>query len=155
MTDKNQNDKIPSTEFDQIAFSAGIKALLDLKAKNAETGKDMRQEEGKAILAILFPAIAYGCETWDLQPLARFIKDAKPDALTKRVILQLFPSHELVIRSDKSLAFVTVEGLGKTFDSQRRQVLYDAFASHDSIYCDQIKEAFKEPEKRKDQIKEV
>ena len=129
-------------------YAAQAKAFNALDAARKAV-KDARQAaklvDGKAVLALLYPAIAYGAATFDLQPLALFVKRAKPSQLAKRIIAQAFPGHELMTRGDKTLIFVIKEGFAKVAAQDKIQVLRDAFDSGDALDCDQIKKAFPAP----------
>lgn len=135
-----------NTNLDLNAYKADVKAHKELKARNAKTRTEMRIEEGKGTLKLLYVAMAYGSQNFDLQPLAYFIQEDKPSALVKRIIEVVFPSFELVVVSGtKQLKFRVKDGMAKVFDAAKLQVLADAYTSGDSVTCDQIKAAFPEP----------
>lgn len=133
--------------FDNVLFSAGIAALLKMRKENKEAKEAMRLKEGKSELALILPAIEYAAQTFDLQPIARFIVETKPSALVKRIIKGCFPAHEFALVGDEKRAgFVTIEGQSKVADKAKIDVLRDAYASNDSIQCEQIKAAFPAPD---------
>ena len=134
------------TQFDFSAFRASINALLELKKDHKASRDAMRITEGKAELAVLFAAIDYGTKAYDLQPLAHYVVAVKPSALIKRIIKATFPTFDFaLIGDDKRAAFVHTDGLDKSYDAAKLQLLADAYASGDSVTCDQIKAAFPEP----------
>jgi len=133
--------------FDHKAFTLGMLALVEMRKENKEAKEAMRIKEGKTELAVILPAVEYAAQTFDLQPLARFIVETKPSALVKRIIKSCFPSHEFAIVGDEKRAgFVTIEGQAKVADKVKIDVLRDAFASNDSINCEQVKAAFPAPD---------
>lgn len=132
--------------FDHVAFSAAVKDFLATKENNKSTRLDMKSVEGKAELLLLETALTYGADTFDLQPLAFFVKETKPSPIAKRIIKSVFPSHVFaLIGDDKRPAFVVSEGMAKVSDAAKIAVITDAAYSGDSIHCDQIKAAFPEP----------
>ena len=64
--------------FDAIAFNDAMQSFIALKENNKEKRDSLRMAEGKAELALLVMAMAYGAETFDLQPLAQFVATPKP-----------------------------------------------------------------------------
>ena len=132
--------------FDNATFSAMLTDFVKLKEENKASRDALRLVEGKAELKLLFAAIEYGAQEFDLQPLATFVVIGKPSAIAKRAIKACFPSHEFALVGDtKRPSFVVNTDLGKVADSIKIQVLRDAFDSGDSINCEPIKVAFPAP----------
>ena len=131
--------------FDFPAFESALSALEVTRAKVKDTAKAAKLSDGKAFLALLSLVADYGVATYDLQPLALLVKRAKPSALGKRVIAALFPSHEMVVRADKSLAFVVRDGFAKTCNMTLWGVVSSAAKSGDTLDCDQVKAACPAP----------
>lgn len=131
--------------FDFPAFESALSALESTRSKVKDAAKAAKLSDGKAFLALLALVAEYGVATYDLQPLALLVKRAKPSALGKRVIAALFPSHEMVVRADKSLGFVVRDGFAKTYDLKVWGVVSSAAKSGDTLDCDQVKAACPAP----------
>lgn len=133
--------------FDFASQSLAIKAFIELKAQGKETRANLKNNEGKAELALIMPAIEYGAETFDLQPLAQLVgtKGIGLSGIAKRAIAAIFPTHDFALVGEKRVPqFVSHEGKAKIADKEKLQVLRDAMASGDAIHCEQIKAAFPE-----------
>lgn len=149
MTNTTQNNAVT---FDNLAFIAGMNAFLKLKDDNKAKREAMRLDEGKAELSAIFPAIEYATKTFDMQPLAQFVAKVKPSAIVKRAIKVTFPTFQFAIIGDeKRPAFVHDETQGKVFAGWAFNVIQDAYASGDSVNCDQWKKAFPAPDATKAQ----
>ena len=138
--------------FDYTAQSVAIAAFVAMKADNKAAREALNLRAGKAELALIYPAIAYGAETFDLQPLAQLVQEAKPSALAKRIIKSIFPSHSFALvegNKGKRPAFVIGEGLAKIADKALLSVVSDAAKAGDTINCDDIKKAFPAPDTTK------
>lgn len=141
-----------TTAFDYVAQSAAIKAFLAMKDSNKATREALNIKAGKAELALIYPAIAYGADTFDLQPLAQLVQEAKPSPIAKRIIKAIFPSHAFaMVEGDKGKrpAFVIREGLEKVADKALLQIVTDAAKAKETINCDDIKKAFPAPDTTK------
>lgn len=149
---KTMTKETKAPAFNYAVQSAAVKAFLALKDSNKAAREALNLQAGKAELALIYPAIAYGVETFDLQPLAQVVQEAKPSALAKRIIKAIFPSHAFaMVEGDKGKrpAFVIREGLEKVVDKALLQIVTDAAKAKDSINCDDIKKAFPAPDTTK------
>jgi hypothetical protein len=138
--------------FDQLAFLDGMDTYLKLKEDNKSKREAMRLDEGKAELKAIFPAIEYATKTFDLQPLAQFVAKVKPSAIVRRAIRIVFPTFQFAIIGDeKRPAFIHDEARGKVYVGWAFTIIQDAYASGDSVNCDQWKKAFPAPDATKAQ----
>jgi len=141
--------------FDHAAQSAAIKAFLELKEANKAKRAELANGQSKAELNVLWPAILYGANTFDLQPLANAIVQIKPSGIAKRAVKAIFPAHVFALIGDeKRPGFVVTEGQAKVADKPSLQVLLDIVESGDSLLCEQAKKAFPEPKTGKAQAME-
>jgi hypothetical protein len=156
MTVINLSSAIESaTSFDFGAQAVAIKSFLKLKDANKDARTELKRKEGVAELILLMPAILYGANTFDLQPLANVIVGGKLSAAAKRAVKGIFPSHTFALIGDaKRPGFVVGEDKAKVTDKEKLTVLFDAYTSGDSIYCEQIKKAFPAPDTSKAQAME-
>jgi hypothetical protein len=144
-----------ATSFDFGAQAIALKSFLALKDSNKDARADLKRREGVAELILLMPAILYGANTFDLQPLANVIARGKLSAVAKRAVKGIFPSHTFALIGDtKRPGFVATEGKAKVADKEKLAVLFDAYTSGDSIHCEQIKKVFPAPDTSKAQAME-
>lgn len=140
--------------FDYEAQSLLIKAYLAAKADHKNQRDTFKLKEGKLELAMLAPTLEYASATFDMQPLAFLIHDAKPSAIAKRIIKAIFPTYSygtLEGKNGKRPAMVHNESEAKVFDTDRLTIVLDAFKAGDSVNCDPIKKAFPAPDTSKAQ----
>jgi hypothetical protein len=138
--------------FDYEAQSLLIKAYLAAKMDHKSQRDTFKLKEGKLELAMLAPALEYASQTFDLQPLAFLVHDAKPSAAVKRIIKAVFPTYSygtLEGKNGRRPAMVHDASEVKTFDTALMAVVLDAFWAGDSVNCDQIKKAFPAPDATK------
>ena len=135
-----------ATVFDHAAQAQAVKAYAKLKETNKGKREELRKEEGKAELAMLLPAMLYGANAFDLQPLAFAIANGKLSAIAKRAIKACFPSHDFALIGDKKTpAMVHIENTAKVADKYKLEALFDVFKSGDGMTCDYIKSFFPAP----------
>ena len=140
--------------FDFTAQASALKAFLALKETNKEARSELKRKEGVAELALIMPAILYGANTFDLQPLAKAIVGGKLSPIAKRIVKTVFPAHTFALVGDeKRPSFVATEGQAKVADKEKLTVLFDTFNAGDGLTCEQVKTAFPAPDTTKAEAK--
>ena len=136
-----------ATTFDHDAQAQAIKAYAKLKETNKGKREELRKAEGVAELALILPAMLYGGNAFDLQPLAFAIANGKLSAIAKRAIKACFPSHDFALIGDKKRpAMVHIETMAKVADKYKLEALLDVFNSGDGMTCDYVKNVFPAPD---------
>lgn len=141
-----------NVKFDNVAFSAAIAELIQAKADHKSATDAGKRKVSALELKALLPAIEHGAATFDLQPLARFVSDAKPSAIAKRAIQAVFPSHQFILIGDKKRpGFAVMEGKAKVADAKYLDILQSAYATNEGFTSDSVKAAFPAPKLNKDE----
>lgn len=119
--------------FDAMAFATEVADFAKAKASRKASAKEAIVSESRKELALILPAIRYAAATFDLQPLASYMLAAKPDAVVKRAIEAVFPSHRFALVTEQTGKkargqYVTRDGMAKVADATLLALLDNAAA---------------------------
>ena len=124
---------IADQAFDKAVFATNtatfVKRKVNLKADQKLAIAHCSRDE----LALILPAIRYAAATFDLQPLASYMLQAKPDAVVKRAIEAVFPAHRFALVTEQTGKkargqYVLREGVAKVADATLLALLDNAAA---------------------------
>lgn len=151
---------IADQAFDKAAFATEVADFAKAKANRKATAKDAIVSESRNELSLILPAIRYAAATFDLQPLASYMLQAKPDAVVKRAIEAVFPAHRFALVTEQTGKkargqYVLREGVAKVADATLLALLENAAAMGLGFKDKTVAERFPAPAKTETEKEEA